>query len=64
MTYRPELFDLACFSCLCIAFNSQVLADKLPELLDFPRDLVSLEAASKVYSWLCFWFSIHYVIIT
>lgn len=28
----------------------QVLADKLPELLDFPRDLISLEAASKVLS--------------
>ncbi|KAJ6834117.1 formin-like protein 6 [Iris pallida] len=26
----------------------KVLADKLPELLDFPKDLVSLEAASKI----------------
>lgn len=26
----------------------QVLAEKLPELLDFPKDLVSLEAATKV----------------
>ncbi|KAF3772275.1 Formin-like protein 6 [Nymphaea thermarum] len=26
----------------------QVLADKLPELLDFPKDLISLEAASKI----------------
>lgn len=32
------------FSCLYF----QVLAEKLPELLDFPKDLVSLEAATKV----------------
>jgi len=38
----------AYFYCLCIAFNLQVLAEKLPELLDFPKDLISLEAASKV----------------
>ncbi|PIA59824.1 hypothetical protein AQUCO_00400599v1 [Aquilegia coerulea] len=28
--------------------NNQVLADKLPELLDFHKDLVSLEAATKI----------------
>lgn len=27
----------------------QVLADKLPEVLDFSKDLASLEAASKVF---------------
>jgi hypothetical protein len=26
-----------------------VLAEKLPELLDFPKDLVSLEASTKVF---------------
>lgn len=31
----------------------QLLAEKMPELLDFDKDLVHLEAASKV-CWLCF----------
>lgn len=39
------------FSCLYF----QVLAEKLPELLDFPKDLVSLEAATKVYIYIFFY---------
>ena len=31
----------------------QLLAEKMPELLDFDKELVHLEAASKV-CWLCF----------
>lgn len=30
-------------------FNLQVLAEKLPELLDFTTDLKSLEASTKVH---------------
>ena len=33
--------------------NLQVLAEKLPELLDFPKDLKSLEASTKVSIFLC-----------
>lgn len=55
----------------CIIFNfdnsikflsnkPQVLAEKLPELLDFPKDLVSLEASTKV---LCFLFFISPLIL-
>lgn len=34
--------------CLIILYKLQVLADKLPDVLDFQKDLVNLEAASKV----------------
>lgn len=37
----------------------QVLAEKLPELLDFPKDLVHLEAATKVLSLSYFFVEIY-----
>lgn len=42
------LFHCLSNSATFLPCDLQVLADKLPELLDFPKDLVSLEVASKV----------------
>lgn len=41
--WNAELFDLF------FLVDLQVLAEKLPELLDFPTDLKSLEASTKVH---------------
>lgn len=43
------LLSMLIFIANAFAFELQVLAEKLPELLDFPMDLMSLEAASRVY---------------
>lgn len=38
-----------------------MLAEKLPELLDFPKDLVSLEASTKVFFLVFFFGGIDFV---